>query len=76
MKRIRVSELKVGDEIALSDGSVIVGHTTITSIIIPDNMPNHRLITLDKRRSVLQHGDDKVTVITGHMEMRKDEDDE
>ncbi len=73
MKRIRVDELKVGDRIALSDGSVIVGETTVTAIEIVSDLPAYRILTLDGKRTVMQRGDDKVTVIDAKMEMKGNE---
>lgn len=73
MKRIRVDELKVGDRIALSDGSAIVGETTVTAIVLMPDLPAYRILTLDGKRTVMQRGDDWVNVMDAKMEMRKED---
>lgn len=76
MKRIRVDELRIGDCIALSDGSAIVGQTVVTAIERIDPMPDlpaYLFLTLDGKRKVMQRVDDHVNIMDAKMEMRKDE---
>lgn len=70
MRKVRAFELKVGDKIALSDGACIVGDTTVTAIEGADDQ--HRLITLDGKRIVLQRSDDWVTIMDSRMILEKE----